>query len=300
MKGGTGEGDQRDSVRLTGSSHCHPGGTNPDTDAVSEQNCMAADYVPGVFDNGGAGLFGEGKADESAEMPKRHCGEASALPGGESECSEETGGFAIPGIDSFSGPHDSPCSTDEEQPAPVAAAFHLAKMRESSKMAPAGMPGWSAAETSRINLNNQTDSVYYKNIFVPVETPCGADASEPYDPSFLFEPLQCKLCGLRFPSLATTPFGVHIEDHRRKNRALDEKIVLRREFFITKATAAPVKLNLTVCGEAEHVIWSREPPDCIVCGEKIKKVWKDEVEDWVLDSGVQINGHECAHRDCVL
>lgn len=145
------------------------------------------------------------------------------------------------------------------------------------------------------------ESIFYQNVFVPSRPSYDTSLSAtPRDPSYLFPPLQCKLCGLRFASSLTSAFGIHIEDHRRKTRALGDKIVLRREFFNSRIQKVPVRLNLSLNGGAEAVVWNKECPQCIVCGSVIRKAWRDDVEDWVLDGGTRVNDREFAHRECVL
>ncbi len=119
-------------------------------------------------------------------------------------------------------------------------------------------------------------------------------------PYYLYSPLQCKLCGLRYNSKSTEEFGVHIEDHRRRNRALDDKMVLRREFFTQNAPKTIIKLNLIHEDEVELLRWNKEIPICIICNDPIKKNWRDDIEEWVLEDGVKINEEECSHRKCLL
>lgn len=123
---------------------------------------------------------------------------------------------------------------------------------------------------------------------------------KPNDPSYLYPVLQCKLCGLRFTKDCTEQFGLHIEDHRRKTKALGDKVVLRREFFSSKSASKMEKLDLEIEGGAESIIWKKEPPYCAICSKIIRKAWSDDAEDWVLDHGIRINDKEFAHRGCVL
>ncbi|KAI4292355.1 hypothetical protein PAPHI01_1629 [Pancytospora philotis] len=256
----------------------------------------AKDFVDGEFDNAGAGLFSKRRAATGGEPPKR--ARPSGLPlFAPSDNSQEGGDFFIPGIGSF---EETPAAEEEPQiPQPIKESRTQAG-RKSAREPTKNSSAQSTAEAERINCTNTPRSVFSKHIFVPAPAAREPDLATPRDPSYLFEPLQCKLCGLRFSAAATAVFGVHIEDHRRKTRALDEKAVLQREFFTSKTTAAPIKLNLSVCGDNEVLVWAREAPKCVVCGEKLKKVWRDDVEDWVLESGARISEKEYAHRECVL
>lgn len=122
--------------------------------------------------------------------------------------------------------------------------------------------------------------------------------SKPY---YLFSPLQCKLCGLRYRSNSAEEFGIHIEDHRRRNRALDDKMVLQREFFTSKTPKTIIKLNLSCDDEnVELIVWNKDPPTCIICNETINKYWKDNIEEWILEDGVKINEYEYGHIKCLL
>lgn len=120
------------------------------------------------------------------------------------------------------------------------------------------------------------------------------------DPSYLYPVLQCKLCGLRFTRNSTEQFGLHIEDHRRKTKALGDKMVLRREFFSSKSVSRMEKLDLEIEGNVELIVWKKESPHCVICGKIIKKAWSDDAENWILVDGTQVNNREFAHRDCVL
>lgn len=140
------------------------------------------------------------------------------------------------------------------------------------------------------------DSVFSQNI-LPGGTVVSA---KPRDPSYLYPVLQCKLCGLRFTKDCTEQFGLHIEDHRRKTKALGDKMVLRREFFSSKSVSKMEKLDLEIEGDAESIVWKKEPPHCVICGKIIKKAWSDDAEDWILDQGTRVNDKEFAHRGCVL
>lgn len=117
--------------------------------------------------------------------------------------------------------------------------------------------------------------------------------------SFMFPKLQCKLCGLRFNEEMIKIFGDHIEEHRRKTNAIIDKEVLRRGYF-GRSEIKVVKLDLVVSGEPEAIIYEKESPYCIICNNLIKKVWNDDKENWVLESGAKISEKEFAHRSCVI
>lgn len=119
------------------------------------------------------------------------------------------------------------------------------------------------------------------------------------DLSYLYMPLQCKLCGLRYREDMTEEFGVHIEDHRRKTKALGDKAILRREYF-NMADDRGEKIDLKVIGGSEPLIWEKDAPVCIICEKIIKKSWNDDVENWTLDDGAKINAKDVAHKMCVI
>lgn len=149
-----------------------------------------------------------------------------------------------------------------------------------------------------IDLSNK-DTVFYQNILQESKFKSPIDLSRDADPCYLFPVLQCKLCGLRFNSDHSAEFGLHIDDHRRFTNALGEKVVLRREFFSSKSINKIEKLDLTLEGQSEAIIWGKESPCCFICGKIIKKVWDDKIENWVLDEGTRINEKEVAHKKCV-
>lgn len=160
--------------------------------------------------------------------------------------------------------------------------------------------------TTNLPLNNDVisnikedrysnDTVFYQNI-LPIPSP--KQDLTPASPDYLFPILQCKLCGLRFKD-SSEIFTQHIEDHRRFTNALGEKAILRREFFTPRILHKTEKLDLSIEGEIEDVIWEKESPICSVCGKTIKKKWEDKLENWVLEDGVKINDKEVSHRKCV-
>lgn len=119
------------------------------------------------------------------------------------------------------------------------------------------------------------------------------------DMSYMYLPLQCKLCGLRYEENQTNEFGIHIEDHRRKTKALGDKAILRREFF-HKAEDKGEKIDFILSGKSELLVWEKNAPTCKVCSKIIKKIWNDEVENWILEGGTKINEKEFAHKSCVI
>ncbi|ELA41319.1 uncharacterized protein VICG_01692, partial [Vittaforma corneae ATCC 50505] len=148
------------------------------------------------------------------------------------------------------------------------------------------------------NKKALADTVFYQNILPEAKINKSLDISKERNPCYLFPILQCKLCGLRFPTEHSQSFGQHIEDHRRFTQAIGEKTVLRREFFNTKDQMKVEKLELEVEGLAEDVVWEKESPNCVICGRIIKKKWNDTLESWVLEDGTKINEQEVAHRKC--
>ena len=143
------------------------------------------------------------------------------------------------------------------------------------------------------------DTVFYQNILPETKIKLSIDLNQDADPSYLFPSLQCKLCGLRFGSGFSAEFGLHIDDHRRFTNALGEKVMLRREFFSSKSVNRIEKLDLTLEGDVEAVVWEKESPNCSICGKVIKKIWDDKLENWVLEQGTRINEREVAHKKCV-
>lgn len=152
-------------------------------------------------------------------------------------------------------------------------------------------------ENSTVNKDDlENDYVFYNNILSTPES----GITKPRDPYYLYPVLQCKLCGLRFFKDSTDEFGLHIEDHRRKTKALGERIVLRREFFNLKPKIKIEKLDLAFEGDTEFLVWTKEPPTCVVCKKIIKKIWAEDLENWILDSGAEINEKEVAHKKCIV
>lgn len=163
-----------------------------------------------------------------------------------------------------------------------------------------GLDSPKEAEVEEDNKNIQNDTVFYQYVLPDCKVKDIKDLSINKEPCYLFPVLQCKLCGLRFGKEHSERFGQHIEDHRRFTNALGEKTVLRREYFNSKPMSKIEKLDLTVEGAVEEVVWEKNSPVCSVCKKIIKKKWDDKLENWVLDDGRMINEREVAHRKCVF
>lgn len=145
--------------------------------------------------------------------------------------------------------------------------------------------------------STQKDSVFFKSLYIPDSI---REENLVIDPSCLFPPIQCKLCGLRYPKNMVSAFDLHTEEHRRKNNTLNEKATLRREFFVSASSKQKYKLDLAIEGPVEQIPWAGDAPNCAICDMPIHKKWCDEVEAWVLDNGTVLNHDECVHRSCVL
>lgn len=124
------------------------------------------------------------------------------------------------------------------------------------------------------------------------------------NPAVLYLPNQCKLCGLRFGS-DDEGMGVHIDEHRRRTRALGEKDCISREFFPTldawTRSIEKVKLNLKV-DRVEKIVHSGGSAMCDVCHSKIDVEWDDDEDNWVLRDAVLLEkaGETTfCHRRCV-
>ncbi|AFN83967.1 hypothetical protein EROM_101520 [Encephalitozoon romaleae SJ-2008] len=128
------------------------------------------------------------------------------------------------------------------------------------------------------------------------------------DPSVLYPPNQCKLCGLRYED---TPEGdeqmrIHIDEHRRKARVLGEKDCISREFFPTleawTKNIEKIKLRLEV-EKVEKIAHSGGPALCDVCRNKIEVEWDDQEDRWILKDAISLEkgGRTTfCHRKCVL
>ncbi|KAK6090084.1 hypothetical protein P3W45_000972 [Vairimorpha bombi] len=120
--------------------------------------------------------------------------------------------------------------------------------------------------------------------------------------NILYEKVQCKLCGLRYKENDHL-YDIHIEDHMRKSRALDEKTTLSREYFSTYdgwvKSMEKITLNLKI-DKVEKVIHTGDNVYCKMCGSKIDAVWDEEEDEFVLNECVQLDEEEFAHKLCVI
>ncbi|KAK1347421.1 hypothetical protein CWI37_2346p0010 [Hamiltosporidium tvaerminnensis] len=160
------------------------------------------------------------------------------------------------------------------------------------------------------------------------------------DISILFKPLQCKICGLRFGSEEEDKniFGLHLEEHSRKNRAMSDRECVSREYYcgvegwctsISKlhlsslmgsvignmggSMGGSISSNITsnmdsnytgnYIGNIAKVRCDGRAPLCCVCGCRIEVVWDDEEDEWVLKDGVGVvkeGEYNYCHRECVM
>jgi hypothetical protein len=126
-------------------------------------------------------------------------------------------------------------------------------------------------------------------------------------PSILYPPNQCKLCGLRYEidEEGDKAMGLHIDEHRRRSRALDEKGCISREFFSTleawTKNIEKIKLMLKV-DKKEKIVHSGGSSLCEICKSKIEVAWDDEEDSWVLRDAVALEKGgimKYCHRECV-
>lgn len=124
--------------------------------------------------------------------------------------------------------------------------------------------------------------------------------SHTFDPSSLYAPQQCKVCGLRYSDELYT---IHIDDHFRKSRALEEKESISREYFSTYESwiksVERVVLNLRV-DKVEKIVHRGSTVFCSICNGKIETVWDDEEDEFVLNDCVEIEGKKYVHKSCVV
>lgn len=195
----------------------------------------------------------------------------------------------IPGIPGLGSP--------EETAGPHGAAVSPARGRAPVHRTAAEQP--PSATTRQARREEDPSNIFNKSVYEPMNPARQGLPVTPVSPAYLFLPLQCKLCGLRYREDMTEEFGTHIEDHRRKNRALDDRAVVRREFFTSKKAKAAVRLTLPqIESRTEHIPWSREEPVCAVCSEAIRKAWSDELDEWILDGGIRASDEEFIHKTC--
>lgn len=128
------------------------------------------------------------------------------------------------------------------------------------------------------------------------------------DPSVLYPPNQCKLCGLRYEDTpeGDEQMGIHIDEHRRKARVLGEKDCISREFFPTleawTKNIEKIKLRLEV-EKVEKIAHSGGPALCDVCRNKIEVEWDDQEDRWMLKDAISLEKGgrtSFCHRKCVL
>ncbi|AFM99258.1 hypothetical protein EHEL_101660 [Encephalitozoon hellem ATCC 50504] len=128
------------------------------------------------------------------------------------------------------------------------------------------------------------------------------------DPSILYPPSQCKLCGLRYEDTpeGDEQMGIHIDEHRRKARVLGEKDCISREFFPTleawTKNIEKIKLRLEV-EKVEKIAHSGGPAFCDVCRNRIEVEWDDQEDRWILRDAVSLEKGgrtSFCHRKCVL
>jgi hypothetical protein len=126
-------------------------------------------------------------------------------------------------------------------------------------------------------------------------------------PSVLYPPNQCKLCGIRYESNeeGDRAMGLHIDEHRRRSRALSEKDCISREFFPTleawEKNIEKVKLTLKV-DKKEKIRHPGGPSSCEVCKDKIGVEWDDDEDSWVLKDVVALEKGGTTtycHKKCV-
>ena len=200
-------------------------------------------------------------------------------------------GLGIPGLDDG----DTGISDASEE---------LAR-KEAPREGSAGKAAAAGESTKKEGARNEPRSISKDDplsqyVYTPTEPVDYGILSTDRTPGYLLYPLQCKLCGMRYKEEMAAEFGVHIEDHRRKTRALDEKTEHHRELFNVKERKVNPKLIFDMNSKAEVIKWSKESPNCAICGDKIRKVWDDNEEEWVLSDASQIRPSEFAHRSCVL
>lgn len=115
----------------------------------------------------------------------------------------------------------------------------------------------------------------------------------------LFQPIQCKLCGLRYSQSEGEVLSLHLQDHQRRARSEEGKNVNCRKFFCRKTEWLINKLDLPQIIETKNKIKSNKPRNCKVCNMKIDLSWDDEDEQWILEDAIEINKNNFCHRRCV-
>lgn len=128
--------------------------------------------------------------------------------------------------------------------------------------------------------------------------------NQKFDSSVLYASQQCKLCGMRYKE-GDELYTIHIDDHFRKNRALEQKSSISREFFSTYESwirnVEKVILNLKVDSE-EKIVYRGSSVYCAICSNKIETMWDDEEDEFILKDCVEIgdeNNKKYCHKGCV-
>lgn len=123
--------------------------------------------------------------------------------------------------------------------------------------------------------------------------------------SFMNFSLQCNICGFRFDAEedGKSKFTLHIDNHTRKERALENAKSISREYFCSmdEFVSSINKLELEVKTK-EIQYYKAENSLCDVCRDKIDVEWNDEMDDWVMVDCVCINERDrkFCHRKCVI
>lgn len=142
--------------------------------------------------------------------------------------------------------------------------------------------------------NNQWEDTRNKR---KSEEPNAKRIERPPKENVLYQPIQCKTCGLRFSSNCGDTFVAHIEEHRRIQRAIEET-TLSREYFLPKKDEKKKIVIPTITPEVNKIVCSGNDNTCAVCSEKLDVVWDEDVEDWIYKDAIEVDGDFC-HRGCV-
>ncbi|KAF9761327.1 Polyadenylation and cleavage factor like protein 4 [Nosema granulosis] len=123
--------------------------------------------------------------------------------------------------------------------------------------------------------------------------------------NILYPPKQCKVCGLRYTE-DNELYTIHMDDHFRKSRALEEKETISREFFSTYESwiksVERIVLNLKV-DKVEKIVHRGSSVFCSICSGKIETVWDDEEDEFILKDCVEIGEEDpkkFIHKSCVV
>ncbi|KAG0441930.1 Pre-mRNA cleavage complex 2 protein Pcf11 [Dictyocoela muelleri] len=115
--------------------------------------------------------------------------------------------------------------------------------------------------------------------------------------NILYQPIQCKNCGLRFSDKNKDEFTTHLEEHKRIQRAL-ENTVISREYFLTKKEEKKKIPIPTITPEINKIVCDGCDNTCAVCSEKLDVIWDDEIENWIFKNAIEVDGDFC-HRECI-